>query len=136
MTKSEFLANKKAEQESKKVAIAATGINTNYDAQSKEYKEFRCKVNKWQKDTREYLAALGFDFTKCCTFVVEKGRFTYTEKGKVLLKKLPEEVINELDGEGRTRGNLCRDSYREVGRKPYSPGCEGAGRKPSLSLPL
>lgn len=99
MTKSEFLANKKAEQESKKVAIAATGINTNYDAQSKEYKEFRCKVNKWQKDTREYLAALGFDFTKCCTFVVEKGRFTYTEKGKVLLKKLPEDVITELDGE-------------------------------------
>ena len=99
MTKKEFMAAKAAEKESKKVAIAATGINTNYDAQSKEYKEFRCKVNKWQKDTREYLASIGFDFTKCCTFVVEKGKFTYTEKGKVLVKYLPEEVINELDGE-------------------------------------
>lgn len=99
MTKQEFMAAKAAEKESKKVAITATGINTNYDAQSKEYKAFRCKVNKWQKDTREYLAALGFDFTKCCTFVVAKGKFTYTEKGKQLLKKLPEDVINELAAE-------------------------------------
>ena len=99
MTKKEFMAAKAAEKESKRVAIAATGINTNYDAQSKEYKQFRCAVNKWQKDTREYLASLGLDATKCFTFIVARGEFGVTEKGKQLLKKLPEDVINELSAE-------------------------------------
>ena len=99
MTKKEFMAAKAAEKESKRVAIAATGINTNYDAQSKEYKQFRCAVNKWQKDTREYLASLGLDATKCFTFIVARGEFGVTEKGKQLLKKLPEDVINELAAE-------------------------------------
>ena len=99
MSKKEFLAKKAAEKELKKVAIAKTGINVNYDSMSPEYKEFRCLVNKWQKDTREYVASLGFEFTKCVTFIVEKGAFGKTEKGKVLFAKLPDEVVAELNGE-------------------------------------
>ena len=101
MSKKEFLAKKAAEKELKKVAIAKTGINVNYNSMSPEYKEFRCLVNRWQKDTREYVASLGFEFTKCVTFIVEKGAFGKTEKGKVLFAKLPDEVVAELNGEMR-----------------------------------
>ena len=93
------MAAQAAVKENKKVAIAATGINTNYDEQSAEYKAFRCAVNKWQKDTREYLASLGHDATKCFTFIVARGVFGITEKGKQLIKKLPEDIIEELAAE-------------------------------------
>ena len=52
MSKKEFLERRNAEKAAKKVAIAQTDINKNYDAQSAEYKEFRCKINQWQKECR------------------------------------------------------------------------------------
>ena len=42
---------------------------------------------------------MGLDATKCFTFIVASGVFGVTEKGKQLLKKLPEDVINELAAE-------------------------------------
>ena len=53
MSKKEFLEKRNAEKTAKKVVIAQTDINKNYDAQSAEYKAFRCKVNQWQKDCRD-----------------------------------------------------------------------------------
>lgn len=99
MDKREFLEKRNAEKAAKVVPIAKTDINTNYDAQSAEYKAFRCTVNKWQKDSREWLDSEGYDFRKCVTFVVEKGTFTKTEKGKTLWEKLPEEMAETLNVE-------------------------------------
>ena len=79
MSKKEFLEARNAEKAAKKVAIAQTGINENYDAQSAEYKAFRCKVNKWQKECRDYYnAEYNLQFKGCFRFEVLSGTFKVT----------------------------------------------------------
>ena len=100
MSKKAFLERRNAEKVAKKVAIAQTGINENYDAQSAEYKEFRCKVNKWQKDCRDYYnAEYGLQFKGCFRFEVLSGTFKITELGKVFLAKINEEDTTDLKAE-------------------------------------
>ena len=100
MSKKEFLEARNAEKAAKKVAIAQTGINENYDAQSAEYKAFRCKVNRWQKDCRDYYnAEYNLQFKGCFRFEVLSGTFKITELGKVFMTKISEEDTNDLKAE-------------------------------------
>ena len=100
MSKKEFLENRNAEKAAKKVAIAQTDINKNYDAQSAEYKEFRCKINQWQKDCRDYYnAEYALSFKGCFRFEVLSGTFKITEIGKVFLTKISEEDTADLKAE-------------------------------------
>ena len=102
MSKKEFLERRNAEKAAKKVAIAQTGINENYDAQSAEYKEFRCKVNKWQKECRDYYnAEYDLQFKGCFRFEVLSGTFKTTELGKVFLTKISKEDTTDLNAEMR-----------------------------------
>ena len=102
MSKKEFLEKRNAEKAAKKVAIAQTDINKNYDAQSAEYREFRCKINKWQKECRDYFnAEYGLKFAGCYRFEVLSGTFKITEFGKILLTKINEEDIADLNAEMR-----------------------------------
>ena len=100
MSKKEFLERVNAEKAAKKVAIAKTGINENYDAQSAEYKAFRCKVNLWQKECRDYYnAEYGLQFKGCFRFEVLSGMFKITEVGKVFMTKISEEDTADLKAE-------------------------------------
>ena len=102
MSKKEFLERRNAEKAAKKVAIAQTDINTNYDAQSAEYKEFRCKVNRWQKECRDYYnEEYGLQFKGSFRFEVLSGTFKITEIGKVFLTKINEEDTADLKAEMR-----------------------------------
>ena len=102
MSKKEFLERRNAEKAAKKVAIAQTDINTNYDAQSAEYKEFRCKVNRWQKECRDYYnEEYGLQFKGSFRFEVLSGTFKITEVGKVFLTKINEEDVTDLKAEMR-----------------------------------
>ena len=102
MSKKEFLERRNAEKAAKKVAIAQTDINKNYDAQSAEYKEFRCKVNRWQKECREYYnEEYGLQFKGSFRFEVLSGTFKITEVGKVFLTKINEEDTADLNAEMR-----------------------------------
>ena len=97
MSKKDYLERRNAEMAAKKVAIAKTGINENYDAQSAEYKAFRCKVNQWQKECRDYYnAEYGLQFKGCFRFEVLSGTFKITEVGKVFMTKISEEDTNDL----------------------------------------
>ena len=114
MSKKEFLERRNAEREAKKVAIAQTDINTNYDAQSAEYKAFRCKVNRWQKECRDYYnEEYGLQFKGCIRFEVLSGTFKLTEVGKVFLTKINEEDKADLNAEMREMeeefmANVCK----------------------------
>ena len=100
MSKKEFLERRNAEKSAKKVAIAQTDINTNYEAQSAEYKAFRCKVNRWQKECRDYYnEEYGLQFKGCFRFEVLSGTFKVTEVGKVFMTKISEEDTNDLKAE-------------------------------------
>ena len=102
MSKKEFLEKRNAEKNAKKVAIAQTDINKNYNLQSPEYKEFRCKINQWQKDNRDYYnAEYNLQFAGCFRFEVLSGTFKITEFGKILLTKINEEDIADLNAEMR-----------------------------------
>lgn len=102
MSKKEFLERRNAETAAKKVAIAQTDINTNYAAQSAEYKEFRCKVNRWQKECRDYYnEEYGLQFKGSFRFEVLSGTFKITEVGKVFLTKINEEDVTDLTAEMR-----------------------------------
>ena len=102
MSKKAFLEKRNAEKTAKKVAIAQTDINKNYDAQSAEYKEFRCKVNQWQKDCRDYFnAEYDLQFKGCFRFEVLSGTFKITELGKIFLAKINEEDTADLNAEMR-----------------------------------
>ena len=102
MSKKEFLEKRNAEKNAKKVAIAQTDINKNYGAQSAEYKEFRCKINQWQKDNRDYYnEEYNLQFAGCFRFEVLSGTFKITEFGKILLTKINEEDIADLNAEMR-----------------------------------
>ena len=115
MSKKQFLAEKSAEREAKKVAIAQTNINTNYDLQSVEYKNFRCAVNRWQKEWRDYLnEEKGLDFTKCFRFEVLTASFKITEKGKTITAKMDEEDLKDLHAEME---NLTNDFLQNVCKK-------------------
>ena len=115
MSKKSFLAEQAAKREEKKVAIAQTGINENYDAQSAEYKQFRCSVNKWQKEWRDYLnAEKGLDFTKCFRFEVLTASFKITEKGKTVTAKMDEEDLKDLHAEME---ELTNDFLQNVCKK-------------------
>ena len=100
MSKKEFLAKRNAEIAAKKVAIAQTDINKNYDAQSAEYKAFRCKVNRWQKECRDYYnAEYALQFKGCFRFEVLSGTFKITEVGKVFMTKIAEDDAADLKTE-------------------------------------
>ena len=100
MSKKEYLERVTAEKAAKRVEIAKTGINENYTAQSAEYKAFRCKVNRWQKECRDYYAAeYGLQFKGCIRFEVMSGTFKLTEVGKVFMEKITEEDANDLKAE-------------------------------------
>ena len=100
MSKKEFLERRNEEKSAKKVALAQTDINKNYDAQSAEYKAFRCKVNQWQKECRDYFnAEYGLQFKGCFRFEVLSGTFKVTEIGKVFMTKISEEDTNDLKAE-------------------------------------
>ena len=100
MSKKDYLERVNAEKIAKKVAIAQTDINRNYDAQSAEYKAFRCKVNKWQKECRDYFnAEYNLPFKGCYRFEVISGTFKITELGKVFLRQISEEDANDLKAE-------------------------------------
>ena len=102
MSKKDFLARRNEEKAAKKVAIAQTDINKNYDAQSAEYKEFRCKVNRWQKDCRDYFnAEYGLKFAGCYRFEVLSGMFKITEVGKAFMTKINEEDAADINAEMR-----------------------------------
>ena len=100
MSKKEFLEARNAEKAAKRVEIAKTGINENYDAQSAEYKAFRCHVNKWQKECRDYFnAEYGLQFKGSFRFEVLSGLFKITEIGKVFMAKISEDDANDLKAE-------------------------------------
>ena len=102
MSKKEFLEARNAEKAAKKVAIAQTGINENYTAQSAEYKAFRCKINQWQKECRDYYnAEYGLQFKGCFRFEVLSGTFKITEVGKVFMTPINEDDANALTAEMR-----------------------------------
>ena len=102
MSKKAFLEKRNAEKNAKKVAIAQTDINKNYVAQSAEYKEFRCKINRWQKDCRDYFKAeYNLQFAGSFRFEVLSGTFKITELGKVFLTKINEEDIADINAEMR-----------------------------------
>lgn len=114
MSKKTFLEKRNAEKAAKKVAIAQTDINKNYDAQSAEYKEFRCKVNRWQKDCRDYFnAEYNLKFAGSFRFEVLSGTFKITEVGKVFMTQISEEdaadIIAEMrDLEKEFLANVCK----------------------------
>ena len=114
MSKKDFLAKRNAEREAKKVAIAKTDINTNYAAQSAEYKAFRCHVNKWQKECRDYFnAEYGLQFAGSFRFEVLSGTFKITEVGKVFMTKISEDDATDLKAEmqeleGEFLANVCK----------------------------
>ena len=100
MSKKEFLQKRNEEKAAKRVAIAQTDINKNYDAQSAEYKAFRCKVNQWQKECRDYfMDEYNLKFASCFRFEVLSGTFKITELGKVFLTKINEEDTADLKAE-------------------------------------
>ena len=100
MSKKEFLARRNEEKAAKKVAIAQSGINENYTAQSAEYKAFRCKVNRWQKECRDYFnAEYDLQFKGSFRFEVLSGTFKITEVGKVFMSKISEEDAADLKAE-------------------------------------
>ena len=100
MSKKAFLERRNAERANKKVAIAQTDINKNYNAQSAEYKAFRCKVNRWQKDCRDYFnAEYDLQFKGSFRFEVLSGTFKITELGKVFMTKIAEEDAEDLKAE-------------------------------------
>ena len=100
MSKKEFLEKRNAEKAAKKVAIAQTDINTNYAAQSAEYRAFRCRVNRWQKECRDYFnAEYGLQFAGCFRFEVFSGTFKITEVGKGFMTKITEEDAADLKAE-------------------------------------
>ena len=100
MSKKEFLERRNAEKAAKKVDIAKTGINENYATQSAEYKAFRCKVNQWQKECRDYYnEEYGLQFKGCFRFEVLSGTFKITEVGKVFMTKISEEDTTDLKAE-------------------------------------
>ena len=100
MSKKEFLQKRNEEKAAKKVAIAQTDINKNYDAQSAEYKAFRCKVNQWQKECRDYFKdEYNLTFAGSFRFEVLSGTFKITELGKVFLTKINEEDTADLKAE-------------------------------------
>ena len=100
MSKKEFLEKRNAEKAAKKVLIAQTDINKNYNAQSPEYKAFRCKVNQWQKECRDYYTAeYDLQFKGCFRFEVLSGTFKITELGKVFLTKISQEDTEDLKTE-------------------------------------
>ena len=102
MSKKEFLEARNAERAAKRVELAKTGINENYTAQSAEYKAFRCKVNRWQKECRDYYSAeYGLQFKSCFRFEVLSGLFKITEIGKVFMTKISEDDANDLKVEMR-----------------------------------
>ena len=102
MSKKDFLKKRNVEKAAKKVAIAQTNINTNYDAQSTEYKVFRCKVNRWQKDCRDYFnAEYGLKFAGSFRFEVLSGTFKITEVGKAFMAKITEEDATDIKTEMR-----------------------------------
>ena len=102
MSKKDFLARRNEEKAAKKVAIAQTDINKNYDAQSAEYKAFRCKVNRWQKDCRDYFnAEYDLKFAGSFRFEVLSGTFKITEVGKVFMTKITEEDATDIKAEMR-----------------------------------
>ena len=102
MSKKAFLERLNAEKAAKKVAIAQTDINKNYDAQSPEYKAFRCKVNRWQKGCRDYFnAEYDLPFKGSFRFEVLSGTFKITEVGKVFLTKISEEDAADINAEMR-----------------------------------
>ena len=114
MSKKAFLERRNAEKAAKKVAIAQTDINKNYATQSAEYKVFRCKVNRWQKDCRDYFnAEYGLKFAGCYRFEVLSGTFKITEVGKVFMTKITEEDANDIkaemqDLEAEFLANVCK----------------------------
>ena len=100
MSKKAFLEKLNAEKNAKKVAIAQTDINKNYDAQSAEYKEFRFKVKKKKKECRAYFnAEYDLQFKGCFRFEVLSGTFKITEIGKIFLTKINEEDTEDLKAE-------------------------------------
>ena len=113
MSKKDFLEKRNAERAAKKVAPA--DVNRNYDAQSAEYKAFRCKVNRWQKDCRDYYnAEYGLEFKSCFRFDRISRAFKITEIGKVFMTKIAEEDANDLKAEMREMEteyltNVCKE---------------------------
>lgn len=100
MSKKEFLQKRNEEKAAKRVAIAQTDINKNYDAQSAEYKAFRCKVNQWQKECRDYfMDEYNLTFAGSFRFEVLSGTFKITEIGKIFLTKINEEDTADLKAE-------------------------------------
>ena len=100
MSKKDFLVKRNVEKAAKKVAIAQTDINKNYDAQSAEYKAFRCKVNRWQKDCRDYFnEEYALKFAGSFRFEVLSGTFKITEVGKVFMTKITEEDAKDIKAE-------------------------------------
>ena len=98
MSKNAFLEKLNAEKNAKKLAPA--DVNKNYDAQSPEYKEFRCKINRWQKGCRDYFnAEYGLQFNGCFRFERTSKTFKITEIGKVFLTKISQEDIDDLKTE-------------------------------------
>ena len=114
MSKKAFLEKRNVEKAAKKVAIAQTDINKNYDAQSAEYKVFRCKVNRWQKDCRDYFnAEYALPFKGCFRFEVLSGTFKINEDGKVVMTTITEEDANDITAEMRDLeaeflANVCK----------------------------
>ena len=114
MSKKEFLEARNAEKAAKRVEIAQTGINENYTAQSAEYKAFRCTINKWQKECRDYFnAEYGLQFKGCFRFEVLSGTFKITEVGKVFMSKISEEDTADLKNEmaemeAESLANVCK----------------------------
>ena len=113
MSKKEFLERRNAERAAKKVAPA--DVNKNYDAQSAEYKAFRCKVNRWQKDCRDYYnAEYGLEFKGSFRFERISRTFKITEIGKVFMTKINEEDAADLkaemaDMESEYLTNVCKE---------------------------
>ena len=100
MSKKDFQERRNAEKAAKKVAIAQTDINKNYNAQSAEYKAFRCKVNRWQKECRDYYnAEYNLQFKGSFRFEVISGTFKITEIGKVFMTKISEDDAKDLKTE-------------------------------------
>ena len=102
MSKKAFLEKRNEARAATQAATAQTDINKNYDAQSAEYKAFRCKVNRWQKDCRDYFKAeYGLKFAGCYRFEVLSGTFKITEVGKVFLTQINEEDTADINAEMR-----------------------------------
>ena len=98
MSKKDFLVRRNEERAAKKEAPA--DVNKNYGAQTPEYKAFRCKVNRWQKDCREYFnAEYGLEFKSCFRFERTSRSFKITELGKAFMAKINEDDAKDLKAE-------------------------------------